>query len=117
MTNATDTELWHAFTQNVTPLTQRQLAMQPIAAPPLQRRQVDHTLDLHGLTLAEAHAQTFAFLAATRHHYRYVTIVTGVSGPIRYEFLHWIDRHPDVRHCESLPGDGSFRLYYRKFPD
>jgi DNA-nicking Smr family endonuclease len=61
----------------------------------------ERTLDLHGMTLARAHAATRAFIdAAVRDQCRVVEIVTGVGergeGKIRREFMHWINA-PDLR--------------------
>jgi len=60
------------------------------------RLKAERRLDLHGMTLARAHAATRAFIeAAARDHCRVVEIVTGLGergeGAIRREFLHWIN--------------------------
>jgi DNA-nicking Smr family endonuclease len=69
------------------------------------------TLDLHGMTLAEAHATTNAFLAHC--HERSVTIVTGISGAIHREFPHWLDKHP-IGRIEPMNGGGAFRVHLRR---
>jgi DNA-nicking Smr family endonuclease len=61
----------------------------------------DRQLDLHGMTLARAHAATRAFIeAAVRDQCRVVEIITGVGergdGKIRREFMHWINA-PEMR--------------------
>ena len=61
----------------------------------------ERRLDLHGMTLARAHAATRAFIeAAARDHCRVVEIVTGLGergeGAIRREFMHWINA-PELR--------------------
>jgi DNA-nicking Smr family endonuclease len=61
----------------------------------------ERSLDLHGMTLARAHAATRAFIeGAARDGCRVVEIVTGLGergeGKIRREFLHWINA-PDLR--------------------
>ena len=61
----------------------------------------ERRLDLHGMTLARAHAATRAFIeAAFRDQCRVIEIVTGVGergeGRIRAEFMHWINA-PDLR--------------------
>jgi DNA-nicking Smr family endonuclease len=61
----------------------------------------ERRLDLHGMTLARAHAATRAFIeAAFRDQCRVVEIVTGLGeggeGKIRREFMHWINA-PELR--------------------
>jgi DNA-nicking Smr family endonuclease len=65
------------------------------------RLRAERRLDLHGLTLARAHAATRSFLAAAaREDIRVVEIVTGLGergeGAIRREFMHWLNA-PDLR--------------------
>ena len=109
-----DQKLWQAYTSDVMPLKQR-----PVPAPSAPTRaphphSVGPTLDLHGRTLAAAHATTLDYLAVARRHFRYVTIITGVSGAIRHEFRHWLAEHPDLRSITELPGGGAFRCTFRR---
>lgn len=112
--SSSDLELWQDFTRHVTPLRSRS-----VAAPPLihQRSPVPplgHTLDLHGLTLTEAYAATSDFISRCVHsQYRYVTIITGLSGRIRHEFRHWLDGH-GIQRVEELNGGGGVRIYLRR---
>lgn len=106
--------LWRAYIKTVTPLGKRNVAA---AAPHAQRvvsPTLGHTLDLHGRSLTEAHAQTIELLSSGCYRYRYVTIITGLSGAIRQEFLRWIDGYPMVQRIEAINGGGGFRVYFRK---
>lgn len=105
-----DTALWLAYVQGITRIGHLpQPAPRPIERSLPQGRR----LDLHGLTVHEAHGRTMEFLTMTRRRYRYVIIITGLSGAIRREFRHWLDSHP-IRQIEELRGGGSFRVYFSK---
>lgn len=109
-----DLELWREFTSHVTPLRHRPVATSPPRHERIPARPIGHTLDLHGLTLTEAFAATRDFLSRNMHsEYRYVTIITGLSGRIRHEFHHWIEGHT-VHRVEELNGGGGVRIYFRK---
>jgi DNA-nicking Smr family endonuclease len=59
-----------------------------VALPAPARR----TLDLHGLTLAEAHRAVIdAVMRAHAAGVRTLHVVTGKSGRIRGEIRHWLD--------------------------
>lgn len=111
-----DSGVWNAYCKQVTPLRGGKVPS-PAPAPfgfafatPL----VHHTLDLHGLTVADAHAETRGFLARARGIYNYVTVITGRSGAIRDEFLPWLEGDSTISRIESLNGGGAFRIHFRK---
>ena len=106
--------LWRAYIKSVTPLGKRKVATAPLLTPRMIAPSLGHTLDLHGRSLTEAHAQTVELLSSGCYHYRYVTIITGLSGAIRQEFLRWIDGYPKVQRIEAINGGGGFRVYFRK---
>lgn len=112
-----DAGVWDAYCKDVTPLRGGKV---PSSAPaPLGLAfstpiTTQHTLDLHGLTVAEAHTRTSNFLLLARSHYDYVTVVTGRSGAIRDEFLHWLSDDRGISRVEPLNGSGAFRIYFRK---
>ena len=111
-----DTRLWLAVTQNVERLhcKRKVLPTVPfdiaIRLPP----HWGHTLDLHGMTMDNAYAAVLDFIQMSRHRYRFVTVVTGASGPIRQEFEHWVAGVSYVRRVEALPGGGAMRLHFRQ---
>ena len=110
-----DTRLWLAVTQDVTRLHAKD-TVQPAVPFDIAIRlpEVRHTLDLHGMTMADAYAAVLDFIQLSRHRYRFVTVVTGISGPIRQEFEHWLDGLADIRRAETLPGGGAMRLHFRQ---
>jgi hypothetical protein len=63
-------------------------------------------LDLHELTVQEAHDATLRFLNATS--YKAVTIITGKSGVICKEFPHWMNLW-GYRYI-ALKGGGAYRV-------
>jgi hypothetical protein len=109
-----DNDVWCAYIKGVTPLGKRAIA----PPSPHSQRAVEptlgHTLDLHGLTLTDAHAKTVELLSHGCYRFRYVTIITGLSGAIRQEFLQWIDGYPMVQRIETINGGGGFRVHFRK---
>jgi DNA-nicking Smr family endonuclease len=113
MYSSDDLELWQAVMRDVTPLHTSPTAPRLPVFRRLPSPSLGHTLDLHGMTLREAYAATNDFLVQNATSYRYVTIITGLSGRIRYEFRHWLAGHP-VQRIEELNGGGSVRVYFRK---
>jgi DNA-nicking Smr family endonuclease len=115
-----DKELWKQVTEGTVPLVFR-----PVAAVirPHARRAIMHagqfrtTLDLHGYTIHQAHAESRAFIqtAATRD-LKFVIIITGLSGGIKKEFIHWAELMPQVRKVEELNGGGAYKVYFKKRP-
>lgn len=110
-----DDELWRAYCASVQPLTKRprasrsapfQFVAHPGSAAP-------GYADLHGMTLDAAHALVRRMLDE-RSDRRSITVVTGKSGAIRREFLHWIDGHAAVSRIEELRGGGAFRLHFKR---
>jgi len=108
-----ETSLWLAVTRDVARLQSKSTVQPAVPFDIAIRLPQSHTLDLHGMTTAAAYAAVLDFIQASRYRYRFVTVVTGVSGSIRQEFPSWIDGMPDVR-VEVLPGGGAVRLHFRQ---
>ena len=67
------------------------------------------------MTLGHAHAQTRLLVSeAHTRGLKHVTIITGLSGPIRREFPFWVEQFPQVRRSEVLNGGGAFKLHLVK---
>ncbi|MDD3668699.1 MAG: Smr/MutS family protein [Alphaproteobacteria bacterium] len=93
-------EVWEKLKQNIAPLRGRRTARMPdmpkrlhVTAAP--RRELRETLDLHGLTLEEAHRAFAHFLTLHRQAgTKQITFITGrgVSGggAIKHEFEGWL---------------------------
>ena len=44
---------------------------------------------------------------------KYVTVITG-QGKIKEEFELWVEGNDSLKHCELLPTNGAYRVYYNK---
>lgn len=91
----------------------------PEPLPIIERHSPSRRLDLHGMTVGEAHGRTDSFLA--EHHEagtESVVIITGKSGQIAHEFTEWLRRNARVRRYEpmvdSKGGVGSYRIWLRR---
>ena len=107
-----DTELWKRVTSSVVPLGERSRDQYPMAALHVSewpKAPLVAILDLHGLTLNQAHDAVRRFLRQARGaKIKRVTIVTGRSGSIRTEFPIWMNI---LGHSYSvLANDGSFSI-------
>lgn len=76
-------------------------------------------LDLHGMTLSEAHGAVNNFVsdhaeAATES----VVVITGKSGQINYEFQEWCKQLKSIRNVEPIVDSrgqiGSYRIWIKK---
>jgi DNA-nicking Smr family endonuclease len=67
------------------------------------------TLDLHGMTLTEAHRATLDFIDASGSH-RKLTIITGKSGQIKAEFTHWLEGIPKVHSVKAKCDGGAYTV-------
>jgi hypothetical protein len=71
-------------------------------------------LDLHGHTVQEAHRQTLDHIATARRlKWRRITIITGLSGSIRREFLEWI-KIQGVNRVVEKSGGGAYEIWLAK---
>ncbi len=91
----------------------------------LKRGQIspDTRLDLHGMTLKQAHSAVFSFiLGAAEKRVRCLLIITGKGriseggGVLRNQFPQWLN-HPNIRlhvigFCEAQPRDGGGGAFY-----
>lgn len=112
---AEDHQLWKEVTASVRPLGSTD-PRDPFPMAPLHMRTwatnpAPTSLDLHGLTLAQAFDVTKRFLYHARHaRLKSVMIVTGRSGAICAEFPAWAATIPVIRQIEIQPNGGSFRV-------
>ena len=76
---------------------------------------ISTTLDLHGLDLNSAYIQSVEFIKIARiHRFKYVTIITGLSGQIKREFPLWMETLPHTKRIEVLSGGGAFKVFLQK---
>lgn len=113
-----DAELWKRVTEGLQSLLPKPRApvIRPDAPLSVRRHRARFTtLDLHGLTLQQAHAEALAHVRAGKAAgLKYVTVITGLSGEIRREFRYWIEPLPEVRKVETLNGGGAFKVFLKK---
>jgi DNA-nicking Smr family endonuclease len=109
-----DQQLWERAMQDVQPINKPPVV---ISAP--QNAKISpkphtpqHTHDLHGLTLSEAHQRVTSQLHGDQL-FHILTFITGKSGQIQQEFAHWVGAHRNVRKVDALPGGGAFRVHLR----
>src|ERR1017187_916443 len=108
--NLDDLAVWDAFTKSITPLGEP--APSEHIPPPLHITQQTTQLDLHGLSLTDAHRYTMDFVDGASG--KYVMVITGLSGQIKKEFKHWFVNHKIVRTIEELNGGGAYKIFFKK---
>jgi DNA-nicking Smr family endonuclease len=110
--------MWSKVTKDVTPLgsTPMSPVEQSIVLPATTPRAKPFrpVLDLHGLTLHDAYNRSVSHIANAAGKYRYVVIITGLSGQIREEFPKWFSNHALVRSINSLRGGGAWEVWLKK---
>ena len=119
MRDLTDQELevWQNITKSVKPLDSSSefkfeqpsltVDVNPVSSSPV--------LDLHGLTVHDAYQQSMNHISMAKSKgWRYVTIITGLSGQINIEFPRWFSNHPMVRSIEHKRGGGAWEIWLKK---
>lgn len=112
--------LWKRVTNTVTPLGERPVSINggPVGVASLVARPTcfNPVLDLHGLTVHDAYARAFAHVSEARldKRFRYVIIITGLSGQIHEEFPRWFENHSAVRSVKALRGGGAWEVWLKK---
>ena len=111
-------ELWSRITKDVAPLDRSPVS--PLEPLPITRVSAPRSvpqgpvLDLHGLTLHDAFVQSKAHIENAYGRFRYVVIITGLSGQIHDEFPSWVTGHRLVRSINSLRGGGAWEIWLKK---
>lgn len=118
LTNS-EQDLWARATKGVRPLDKaptEPVEGQPCVSVPVpQDMGFSPVLDLHGYILHDAyqksrdHVQNGAMMG-----FKYVTIITGLSGQIHEEFPRWFANNPLVRSINSLRGGGAWEIWLKK---
>lgn len=104
-----DIKLWEKVKDTVIPLGQPRSAQAQTFT--MHFRPVKRELDLHGLTVQEAHNSVFAFIEQARAlKLKTVTVITGKSGVIRKEFPVWMANNEHVRMAHEMNGGGAFEI-------
>ena len=71
------------------------------------------SIDLHNMTVEDAHRRTKSFLDAVTKHKKQVRVITGKSGIICREFPLWMEVRDDVRRTVKENGGGSFIVKFK----
>lgn len=74
------------------------------------KQQPKKCIDLHGMTIQQAHATTLQYLDFWKDQTKSLIFITGKSGIIRQEFCHWVQN----ARIEPLNGGGAFRVFLKK---
>ncbi len=117
MRKLTDSEkqLWSKITEDVSKIDQPKIVSVPtVSLSPIRSKSFTPVLDLHGLTLHDAYNRSVSHIANAAGKYRYVVIITGLSGQIREEFPKWFSNHALVRSINSLRGGGAWEVWLKK---
>jgi DNA-nicking Smr family endonuclease len=102
-----DHHLWDLFTRGLHSFVTRRSSV-------ITRHVFSRTIDLHGMTVNEAHTTTRDYLKeASQRGEKSVMIITGRSGIIRREFPSWL-QFSHIRNFEELNGGGAFKIYFFK---
>lgn len=111
-----DQQLWNDVIKDVQPLDSVQIARQDNAPSRkiVPRKPPNHpAVDLHGMTLADAHARIQDHLHETKQSYKFVTIITGKSGQLRQDVPRWIEHMPGVRKIDPAEDLGSVKVWFK----
>jgi hypothetical protein len=98
MLKAEDILEWNLFIKNVAPLGKR--FSFDYVSPPSYRLPQKTQLDLHGLTVNDAHRSVMDFVDG--HSGKYIMVITGLSGQIKKEFKRWFANHKTVSRAYKL---------------
>jgi hypothetical protein len=116
MISQKDKLLWEKFTAGVTPLTRSTAIAAYHPTPhikPLKLAPGTPTLDLHGYSLAEAHQLLRDHVSQWRERLKWVTVITGKSGPMKEQVPLWAQAISGVKSVEPLNGGGAYRLWFK----
>ena len=104
-------ELWNKVVNGSLRLQQQKINS-PSSTTLIKRtkQQPKKCIDLHGMTIEQAHATTLQFLDFWKDQTKSLVFITGKSGIIRQEFCHWVQN----ARIEMLNGGGAFRVFLKK---
>lgn len=110
----TDWSLWGLITKTIRPLGKKgpMPTASIITAADIKPsiRPWHPVLDLHGMTLHDAHRAFREHIkTALRLRWKNVTVITGKSGAIFVEFPYWLDGQP-IKSSTLQPNGGSYQI-------
>jgi DNA-nicking Smr family endonuclease len=112
-----DQQLWCQCTQDVQPL--KKTGVMPVSMTKSITHaklhpHVNHTLDLHGMTLSQAYQAVQHHVQQGVHAYTYVTIITGKSGIMHEQLPDWLNHMTQIRSCDPINGGGAYKISFKK---
>ena len=110
-----DREIWHKAMQDVKRITHDQVpktSQSCVQVNPVSN--VNHTWDLHGMTLMDAHAKVNREIDQSRESFKYMTFITGKSGQMQKEFPDWLRHHPHVSRVDATNMGGAYKVWFKK---
>jgi dsDNA-specific endonuclease/ATPase MutS2 len=112
-----DRKLWQAYVSDVTPLSHVHVTPTPAPVPritPSVTQHVSPILDLHGMTLQDAHALVQSEISQSQHTFKYMTFITGKSGQMQKEFPDWLRHHPHVSRVDETNTGGAYKVWFKR---
>jgi DNA-nicking Smr family endonuclease len=70
-------------------------------------------LDLHGMTVQQAHQSVIDHVTSNNSKHKWVTIITGKSGVIRSEAESWLSSQPGVSSVTVAKSGGAFMVKFK----
>lgn len=111
MLDGASQSLWAKVCETVTRLGDPRPSMQ-FGQMVMERAESDF-LDLHGMTVNEAHRAVTDFINRPNAP-RALTIVTGLSGVICREFPHWLEGNLRISSVTETNGGGAYTVRMRR---
>lgn len=112
-----DRKLWLSYVMGVQPMACARVKPDQnvfVKVQPKPQTRQNPILDLHGMTLSQAHAATQNHVTLMRHRFSYVTVITGKSGILRDQLPHWVQVWSDVRSCELDKSGGAYKIWFKR---
>jgi len=114
-----ESELWRRVTKTIRPLDSSPVSpvetLSRVQQPQPLNSSFRPVLDLHGAFLHDAYVRAKSHVEdAYLKGFKYVIVITGLSGQIHDEFPRWFADHPHVRSINSLRGGGAWEVWLKK---
>lgn len=111
-----DREIWKAATADCQPLSRVSRVTTTPSIPKMKRTYWEPILDLHNMSLEEAHSSTHEHIDnAVSLGWTRITLITGLSGKIKYEFETWLLKHrSNIKRINQKSGGGAYEIWLRK---
>lgn len=110
-----DQLIWDQYKQDVKPIMHDKVPSTSHAPVKVQTvRNVNHTWDLHGMTLTDAHGKVHDEIGRFKSSFKYMTFITGKSGQMQKEFPDWLRHHPHVSRVDETNMGGAYKVWFKR---